>query len=227
MSLDRRIFKAIKGHSETHPQDLVSILAYIDSQEKLVLTHEELSGGLQRLIESGQIAEAIPHKYFDTVGQSHSRAFSGISLQDHEEACQAYLKLFSEQDREVQNERPSEDDFTRQKIVIRWKLKGDEYPTDADEDAAEALTKKVDSILRQNQRAEINGFEFGPGCIDILIFGKETDDDTDAIYGDILATFRVFGCPPGSCIVRQYEDRDEEVISDIVPDESVTKPPPN
>ena len=219
MSFDRRILKAIKSHSETAPQDLVGILAYVDSQEKLVLTHEELSGGLQRLIESGEIAEATPHKYFDTAGQSHSRGFSGLSLQDHEEACQAYRKWFWEQYRKVQNKEPSEDDFTRQKIVIRWKLKGDEYATDADEDAAEALTEQIDSILRQNKRAEINGFEFGPGCIDILIFGKETDDDTDAIYAAIVATFRGFGCPPGSCVIRQYEYRDEEVISDTVPDD--------
>ena len=219
MSFDRRILKAIKSHSETAPQDLVGILAYVDSQEKLVLTHEELSGGLQRLIESGQIAEATPHKYFDTAGQSHSRVFSGLSLQDHEEACQAYRKWFWEESQKVQNKEPSEDDFTRQKIVIRWKLKGDEYATDADEDAADAFTEQIDAILRQSKRAEINGFEFGPGCIDILIFGKETDDDTDAIYADIVATFRGFGCPPGSCVIRQYEYRDEEVISDTVPDD--------
>lgn len=219
MSLDRRIFKAIEGHSETHPQDLVSILAYVDSRERLVLTHEELSGGLLRLIESGQIAEAKPHKYFDTAGQSHSREFSGLSLQDHEKACQAYRRWFEEQYRKLQNEEPSENDFTRQKIVIRWKLKGDEYATDDDEDASETLTEQIDPILKQNKRAEINGFEFGPGSIDILIFGKETDDDTDAIYADIVATFRAFKCPPGSCIIRQYEDRDEEVISDTVPDD--------
>ncbi len=216
MSFDRRIFKAIKGHSETNPQDLVSILAYVDSQERLVLTHAELSG--ERLIESGQIAEATPHKYFDTSGQSYSRVFSGLSLQDHEEACQAYRKVFWEHYRKDQNKEPSEDDFTQQKIVIRWKLKGDEYATDADEDAAEALTERLDPILRLTNRAEINGFEFSPGYIDILIFGKETDDDTDAIYADIVATFRAFGCPPGSCVIRQYEDRDEEVISDTVPD---------
>jgi hypothetical protein len=219
MSLDRRIFKAIKGHSESNPQDLVSILAYVDSQERLVLTHEELSGGLQRLIESGQIAESRPHKYFDTAGQSHSRVFSGLSLQDHEEACQAYRKWFWEQGRKVQNRKPSGNDLTRQKIVIRWKLKGDEYATDADEDAAEALTEQIDPILRQNEQAEINGFEFGPGYIDILIFGRETDDDTDTVYADIVTAFRAFGCPPGSCIMRQYEDRDEEVISDTVPDD--------
>lgn len=61
MNLDRDIFKAIKGHTETSPHDLVGILAYIDSQQKLLMTHEELSGGLQRLIDSGQIAEATPH----------------------------------------------------------------------------------------------------------------------------------------------------------------------
>ena len=125
---------------------------------------------------------------------------------------------FSEEYRKIQDREPSEDDFTRQKIVIRWKLKGEEYATDDDEDAAEALTGQIDSILSQNERAEVNGFEFGPGCIDILVFGKETDDDTDAIYADIVAAFRAFGCPPGSCIMRQYEDRDEELISDTVPD---------
>ena len=58
MRIDRNIFKAIKSHGETDPQDLVGILADVDSRERLLLTHEELSGGLQRLIESGQIAEA-------------------------------------------------------------------------------------------------------------------------------------------------------------------------
>ena len=140
-------------------------------------------------------------------------------MKDHEEACQAYRKRFWEQYGKVQNEESSEDDFTRQKIVIRWKLKGDEYATDADEDAAEALTEQIDAILSQNKPAEINGFEFGPGYIDILIFGKETDDDTDAIYADIVAAFRAFRCPAGSCIIRQYEDKDDEVISDTVPDD--------
>lgn len=217
MNLDRRIFKAIEGYSETHPQDLVTILAYVDSQEKLVLSHEELSGGLQRLIESGQIAEATTRKYFDTAGQSHSRKFSGVSLQDHEEACEAYRKWFSEALRRVEDKASAGDDLTRQKIVIRWKVRSDEYASDADEDAAGALAEQIDSLLSRDNRAEINGLEFGPDCIDILVFGKETDEDTDAIYADIAATFRAFGCPAGSCIIRHYVDRDEEVISDIVP----------
>jgi len=192
MSLDRSILKAIKGHTETQPQDLMSILAYVDSQERLVLTHQELSGGLQRLIASGQIAEATPHKYFDPAGQPHSREFSGLSLEDHKETCQAYHQWFEEQSRKLQNEEPSEADFTRQKIVLRWKFKDDEYATNADEDAAEALADHIDSTLNESKRAEINGFELGRGSIDILIFGKETDDDTDAIYADIAPVFRNF-----------------------------------
>ncbi len=218
MEFDRDIFKAIKGSTETQPQDLVGILAFVDSRQRLVLTHEELSGGLQRLIESGKIAEVAPCRYFDTAGQPHSRHFSGLSPEEHEQACDAYQKLFQEALRRLDDEE-SEDDFTRQKIVIRWKLDDDKFPDDDDEDAAEALAAWIDPILEKSQRAEINGFEMGLGSIDILIFGKETDDHTDAIYADIVAAFKAFGCPPGSCIIRQYEGRDEEVVSDIVPDE--------
>ncbi len=65
-------------------------------------------------------------------------------------------------------------------------------------------------------RAEIIGWERGPGAIDILIFGRETDDDSDEIYTRIAPAFRQFGCPPGSCIVRCYRDRDQELVSDTV-----------
>jgi hypothetical protein len=216
MSLDRSIFKAIKGHTEDKPQDLVGILAYVDSREKLLLTHEELSGGLERLIRGNQIAEVVPHKFVDTAGRPYSHNFSRLSLSDHEQACQAYRKWFEEQCRLFDNRESSEDDFSRQKVVIRWKLSGSDYATDDDEDSAEVFADQIEPILNQSHRAEVNGFEFGPGYIDILIFGKETDDDTDEIYADIVSAFRSFGCPPGSCIIREYEGRGE-VVSDTIP----------
>lgn len=218
MRLDRSIFKAIKGHTEDNPQDLVGILACVDSQEKMLLTHEELSGGLQRLIQGNQIAEVAPHKYVDTAGRTFSPSFSGLSAGDHERACQEYGRWFEEQARLAHNKEPSEDDFSSQKLVIRWKLSGNDYATDDDEDAAEVFAVQIERILDQTHRAEVNGFEFGPGYIDILIFGKETDDDTDEIYADIVSIFRSFGCPPGSNIIREYEGGDE-IVSDTIPDD--------
>ena len=215
MSLDRSIFKAIKGHTPENPCDLVGILYFVDGRERLVLSHEELSGGLQRLIQAGQIAKAEPHRYFESAGQTHAFTFSAISQDDYKKACEAYQKKFWEEYRAVKGREPSPDDFTRQKLVIRWKLEGRNYATDDDEDAAELLCEQLDAILSRTKLAEINGVEFGPGYINILIFGKETDDDLDFIYADIAPAFRAFNCPPGSQIIRFYEQQGE-VVSDVV-----------
>ena len=51
--------------------------------------------------------------------------------------------------------------------------------------------------------------------IDVLIFGTETDADTDDIYAIVLPVVTGFGCPPGSCIIRQYDDPRREVITDV------------
>lgn len=106
-------------------------------------------------------------------------------------------------------------EFTRQKIIIRWSLP-DGVDPDEHEDRAHALAAAIDPILDASGLAEINGFEFGGGEIDALIFGRETDDDVDAIYESIVEVFRAFGCPAGSCIIRQYRDRGDELVTDVV-----------
>lgn len=95
MNLDRAIFKAIKNIKEDHPQNLVNILGVVDSQQKLILTYEELQDGLQRLIANGQVAEASPGHYFDPAGQPHSSEFSGISTEDYKEACHEYIRILT------------------------------------------------------------------------------------------------------------------------------------
>ena len=50
----------------------------------------------------------------------------------------------------------------------------------------------------------------------MVIFGKETDADTDEIYTMIRPVVAGFACPQGSCIVRQYEEPKREVTSDVV-----------
>lgn len=212
--LDRRIYKAIKGYSSARPQTLVGILANVDSQEKLVMTHEELSSGLTRLIADGLIAEAGTHHFFEVVGTNVPSAFSGLSLGEHESACRNYREWFHQQ----RQRDDSGADFSRQKLVIRWKLDGDSYGTDDDEDATEAFADAIEPVIEQSGLAEINGFEYGPGVIDILIFGKETDDDMDEIYALVVDTFKSYGCPTGSCIIKRYGEAGNSrvVVCDVI-----------
>lgn len=86
-----------------------------------------------------------------------------------------------------------------------------------DEDAIEPLIEMISRTLEADGRAEVNGCEHGQGQIDVLIFGKETDPDTDDIDTMIRPIVTGFACPPGSCIIRQYEEPQREVTSDLVP----------
>jgi hypothetical protein len=215
-NLDHDIFKAIQGHTSDHPQDLVGILALVDVRQKTVLEHEELESGLRRLIQAGQIAEAAPLHYYESAAPPQERQFSGITVEEHRQACEAYLKWFWGTDLEAESAEPTKDEFSRKKIVIHWSAAGDRHPSEEEQDAAEALAEQLDSRLASTGQAEIIGFERGPGSIDLLIFGRETDEDVDEIYHLIAPAFREFGCPPGSCIIRCYRDRGEELVSDKI-----------
>ncbi|GEM_PF-5836360 len=105
---------------------------------------------------------------------------------------------------------------SRHKIVIRWKLKGNEYPTEDDEKKMNELASKIDTILTVSRVADVNGFDCGPGSIDMSIYGKETDNDVDDIYYRIRDAFISHRCPPGSCIIRYYQDSGREIVSDTI-----------
>lgn len=93
--LDRRVFEAIQGYTEGHPQDLVGILHYVDHREKLLLTRDELSDALRRLSDAGRIREVAPLKFVAAERRSDT-AFRGLSSREHEEACEAYRRWFWE-----------------------------------------------------------------------------------------------------------------------------------
>jgi predicted NUDIX family NTP pyrophosphohydrolase len=213
---DRDIFLAIKGYSPHNPQDLVGILAAVDARQRLILSHEELIGGIDRLIARGQVAEAANCRYYVPTSPPTIRSFSGIARAEYDRACVAYSDASSETLRELSAIPPSPRDKTRQKIVVRWKLPRQDFPSDSDEDAIEPLMEMIGHVLDADGRAEIVGCENGPGAIDVLIFGEETDADTDDIYSMVRPVFVEFGCPPGSCIIRQFSDQQREVISDVV-----------
>ncbi|MBM84015.1 MAG: hypothetical protein CMJ78_25965 [Planctomycetaceae bacterium] len=141
--------------------------------------------------------------------------FSGITESDHINALEVYRDWFQ---RELANlgDEPDEDDFVWQKLILRWATPNDQWPTDDDEDSAMELAKVIDPIIGQSGLGEINGFEHGAGQIDVLIFGKATDSDVDQIYELLAPAFREFECPAGSRIIRVYNERNDEVESDIV-----------
>jgi hypothetical protein len=212
---DRDIFRAIDGRPEQNPQDLPGILAAVDARQRLILSHEELVKGLARLIEAGKVVEAGSYRYYVPKTPPSVRSFSGISLAIYHRACEDYREKFSKSVQELESRPSTPEDRTRQKIVVRWGLARRAYASDSDEDAIEPLVEMIDDALQADGRAEVIGCEHGPGFIDVLIFGTETDADTDDIYAIVLPVVTGFGCPPGSCIIRQYDDPRREVITDV------------
>ncbi|MCA9082284.1 MAG: hypothetical protein KDA58_17110 [Planctomycetaceae bacterium] len=217
-ALDRRIFKTVRQHTCEHPQTLVGIIAGVDAAERLVLTYEELSGGIQRLLASGLIAEAAPLFYYECQGVSVPQGSSGLTMADHSAAVAEYRKWFARAMESIEKQEFDDDGFVWRKLVLRWATPDGRFPTDEDEDGAEALAELIDPIIGPSGLGEINGFEFGAGQIDVLIFGKATDADVDGIYDLVAPAFRKFDCPVGSRIVRVYNEsgHEAEVESDIV-----------
>jgi hypothetical protein len=76
----------------------------------------------------------------------------------------------------------------------------------------------LDEALAKSGCAEINGYEYGKGHIDILIFGSKSNENTEEAYKSIIDIYRSYKIPKGSCIIRYYvkNGKEEEKISDKV-----------
>ena len=94
MSFDTRILEAVNGSTREKPKDLASILAYVDFRERLLLTHQEMAGGLCRLVEQGLIAEVADHRFHEVAPTGTPGAFSGLTPEKYQQACEAYQERF-------------------------------------------------------------------------------------------------------------------------------------
>jgi hypothetical protein len=101
VQFDDYILEAVRGTTRERPQDLIGILYHVDGRMKLVMSQDELSGGLQRLIEQGSIAESERHKFYEVTDGVAPRTFSGLTLDEHRRACEAYQKWFWKKHREL------------------------------------------------------------------------------------------------------------------------------
>ena len=153
-SIDRYIFKAIRRHTPRQPQTLSGIVGAVDAIGRLVLSHRELSGGLQRLIAAVHVAEIDKHRFYDATGEEwgdQPPTFSGLTEAEHEAAVAEYRKAFRGLLEELDEE--DDDGFAERKLVLRWATPGGRYCTDEDEDAAEQLADKIEPIIADRSRS--------------------------------------------------------------------------
>ncbi len=94
------VLASIRGRPPFCPQDLAGVLAYLGQargvaseadQEKLP-NIAELAFSLKSLIETGQVAEAAPHNYYDANGRSIRSSFSGVSQREFQRALAEYYQ---------------------------------------------------------------------------------------------------------------------------------------
>lgn len=221
MYLEQAVFRAIEHHTRDKPANLINIIATVDARERLVITHDELEGCLSDLYAQNRIGQVSVTQYYQlTEDEKNCEAFTPITDSDYEKALYQYREmvdefLFKLERGEFDEE---EDRFGYKKITVRWQLAHGDFPTDEDEDEVDGFAWKLDEALAKSGCAEINGYEYARGAIDILIFGNRTNENTDEAYDAIIPVFRAYKVPKGSCIIRHYVEngKEKEKISDKV-----------
>jgi hypothetical protein len=108
-----------------------------------------------------------------------------------------------------------DEDSGRPLVAVRWGIPSGKR-SEADEEAAEKLAEELAPLIPSVANAEIAGFEDGNDHIDIMIWGEGTDEEIDQIYRTVTPLFRRYGCPPGSRLIRYYNDGSWELVSDEV-----------
>jgi hypothetical protein len=93
--LDGLILEAIHGRSGSSIVDIPTILERVDSDERWVLTFDELDSGLRRLSEAGRIGESSVGRYVVAGSRHPTHPYSGLSLERYEAAVTAYRTAFA------------------------------------------------------------------------------------------------------------------------------------
>lgn len=102
---DELVLDAIRGHTVDRPQLLEGILEAVDARMKLVLSCEELSSSLERLIAAGQVGERPRHHFFESTGSGERAVYPGLSADEHTKACDRYRREFWRKYRELAKSR--------------------------------------------------------------------------------------------------------------------------
>jgi hypothetical protein len=211
--LDKAILKALRKTTRDRPANLVQIMGAIDAREKLLISFDELSGGLRRLIEAGKVGEAKPLHFYEPQRGESGMTFSGLTEEEYKVANRSYRDMFQKALKELENAPEVEDGPL---IVCQLMFHDGTGWSDEAEEAAENLAEQMNHALPDVANADIIGFEPSSGQINILIYGAGTNAEVDLVYDAISPFFRAFPLQHGSSIIRYYDSRQREVESDLV-----------
>jgi len=91
-NFDDRVLEAIRLATPGQPQDIAGILHYVDSREKVVLTHRELVEALERLIHGGAVAEVAPFHFCVAESGVRKPHFTAMPREVYDAACDRYVR---------------------------------------------------------------------------------------------------------------------------------------
>jgi len=208
---DKTILKGMRKTTRDNPADLAGLIHWIDAAERLLSTYDELEGALRRLIQAGEIQEAGPMRFYKSEHGQERSNFSGFSEADFNAACQIYKEAVSKWIEEMGDKPPMQ-------MLIRCRLMfaGANRVSEAAEEEADELYDQIEAALPAIADAKMGGFEHSRKSITILIFGKGSNDEIDAIYEKVAPVFRAFPAQAGSCIVRFYDNAKRKIESDLI-----------
>jgi hypothetical protein len=213
MYLEHVVFTAIEHHTEDKPANLINIIATVDARERIAITYDELEGCLSDLYAQNRIGQVSVTQYYELKDdEENCKPFKPIKESDYTNALNQYREMVDEFLFKLERgEFDEEDDkFGYRKVIVRWKLAHGDSPIDEDEDEVDAFAWKLDEALAKSGCAEINGYEYGKGYIDILIFGNKTNENTEEAYQSIIEIYRAYKVPKGSHIIRYYVKNGKE-----------------
>jgi hypothetical protein len=203
MNYDDLIFQAIRNYSKTKPQTLVGILIYIDIEDRSTISCEELREGIRRLIMEKKISEVTHGKYFDTKKEDYPSEFSDISREEYQEAYDQANRQAKSLLQKINSPKEKYNCFERHVLSIRWKLENNTYVTEEIKQNINVFAEKLNKCLVVKKIGEVNGFEFGSGFVDILVFGEACDKNDEEIYSVARTILISQSLPFGSKIIRE------------------------
>jgi hypothetical protein len=162
------IRRALRG---AEPLGIADLMFWIDAQERIAATADELNEALSASINAGLVHELPDRRFAAGPSAAPSAVFTPLTEVEVNEAYREYAEIFNESDSSaLPPEAP-----TSLKVDCYYALPDGRFPDDADEDALEPI---VDAMLAELQAkgivGAVLGLQLGPGAIDFVISAAES-----------------------------------------------------
>lgn len=211
---EREVYQAVEGRGPGQAIDLAGIIGVVDELDHGILTREELVDALRRLHRRGKVAEYGHHLYYDpsTTRGTAPRGLSPITDWDLERACAEYAARFEGPRGRGGDEEPAPPGGA---VVVSLRLAHGLHPAAGDEAVAERLAEVIDEALAPPGDAEVDGFEHGPGVVEILVRPAGEAADLRAAGARVVAALRSAACPPGCSVLQEDAEGHRRLLAEI------------